>query len=193
MHLRCKDTHGKCNGQSRAFFMVLTCTFDTNISSIFLRAPQYPTVRNASLNPIALGSPDTQCTPGSLRCKGMVCTPTASFLHLLRTEKMSHMHRRTGEAPKWCGGMGYFTPPHHVVPHDLHLYTGGDRRCIRCIWKLLCTFGARITITMHLWCKGLANVHLLATHHHFIPLHRRGPQVYQVSEALWGATQMVWR
>ena len=86
--LRCRGMHGKCNGRSGAFFMVLTCTFDTNISSIFLRAPQYPTVRNASLHPIALGSPDTQCTPGSPRtfgssasCKEMVCTPSAS-LHL---------------------------------------------------------------------------------------------------------------
>ena len=53
------------------------------------------------------------------------------------------------------------------------------------------TYGVKVY--WHQRCKkeGLANVHLLATHHHFIPLHRRGPQVYQVSEALWGATQMV--
>ena len=92
----------------------------------------------------------------TLRCTCIKdATPAVHFQckPFFRTEKMSHMHRRTGEALKWCGGMGFFISPHHVIPQDLHR---------RCIWKLLhtvtlllCTFGARITITMHLWCKGV--------------------------------------
>ena len=86
-----------------------------------------------------------------LRCKGAKVQRCEAGVKKLAKV----VHQRCKKQAVWAS-------LHPLPPHHLSCTCGAHSPVLWCIWKLLhtvtlllCTFGARITITMHLWCKGV--------------------------------------